>query len=222
MTQRSPNILYSFRRCPYAMRARLALNVSIQTYELREVVLRDKPAAMIALSPKATVPVLQLTEGTVLEESLEIMLWALEKSDPEGWLSPQTGTLEQMLALIAVIDGDFKHHLDRYKYAARYEGADSEHHRAKAEEVLAQLEQRLSASVYLFGSRPALADLAIAPFVRQFANADRNWFDTAPYPNVRNWVNEFQGSARFLAAMDKHPQWHPGAEAVIYPHDRDA
>ena len=144
---------------------------------LREVVLRDKPQEMLDISPKGTVPVLQRNDGAVLDESLDIMRWALEEHDPEGWLAPALGTLSEVDELIAMNDGDFKHHLDRYKYANRYDGADPEVHRRGAEIFLSQLETRLQSQDALFGARWCLADAAIGPFVRQFANADRAWFD---------------------------------------------
>ncbi|MFA7670035.1 MAG: glutathione S-transferase N-terminal domain-containing protein, partial [Burkholderiaceae bacterium] len=156
-------ILYSFRRCPYAMRARLALAVSGTQCELREVVLRDKPAELLQASPKGTVPVLVLADGRILEQSLDIMLWALSRHDPQGWLAPEVGELEQMLALIGECDGGFKHDLDRYKYPDRYEGADAMSHRESAWQWLKMLDDRLAYSAYLFGERPALADAAIMP-----------------------------------------------------------
>lgn len=212
-------ILYSFRRCPYAMRARMALYVSGQVCELREVVLRDKPAEMIELSPKATMPVLQLASGEVLEQSLDIMLWALRKCDPEHWFAPEDGSLDDMLALIEETDGDFKENLDRYKYAPRYEGADPEFHRCEAETFLNVLEGRLVDQAYLFGSKPALADYAIAPFIRQFANTDRIWFDAAPYPHLQKWLETFLTRAPFTAVMTKYPAWRPGDAQTLFAHE---
>lgn len=215
MTESSYPILYSFRRCPYAMRARLALQSSGQTCRLREIVLRDKPAHMTEISPKATVPVLQLKDGTVLEESLDVMLWALDQNDPENWLSPEVGDRDEMLTLIHRCEDEFKGHLDRYKYATRYEGADPIEHRSEAETYLAELEQRLEASPYLFGSRPALADFAIAPFIRQFANTDREWFDKTPYSHLQNWLDAFLSSDRFTRIMEKHKPWKDGDPVTL-------
>jgi len=203
-------ILFSFRRCPYAIRARMALYISGQTCELREVVLRNKPAEMIELSPKATVPVMQLETGEVLEESLDIMLWTLAKNDPGGWLQPELGTLDDMIALIEEADGPFKDNLDRYKYAPRYENADPEVHRKEAEKFLHVLNERMENSKYLFGNRPALADYAIAPFIRQFANTDRAWFDAAPYPHLQSWLEAFLSTELFNQVMDKYPAWQAG------------
>lgn len=210
-------ILYSFRRCPFAMRARLAIAASGQGCELREVVLRDKPAELLAVSPKGTVPVLVETGGRVIEESLDIMRWTLARSDPQQWLSPPAGTLEDMLALIERCDGEFKHHLDRYKYANRYEGANAAEHREQAAAFLRELEARLETSAWLFGDRPALADIAIAPFVRQFAIADPAWFNQQPWPRLRAWLDGLLHSKAFEHVMRKYPQWKSGESGVEFP-----
>lgn len=209
-------VLYSFRRCPYAMRARIALLAADIDVELREVVLRDKPQSMIDASPKATVPVLILQDGTVIDESLEIMVWALAENDPLEWLSPESGTLDDMLALIAQNDGPFKHHLDRYKYFNRYEDADPAEHRRDAEKILNRLDGRLAVGKYLFGSRPALADFAIAPFIRQFANTDKEAFDAMPFVHLQRWLDDFLNSSFFERAMTKYDQWHEGDAPVIF------
>ena len=194
-------VLYSFRRCPYAMRARMALSVSGARYEHREVVLRDKPPQMLEVSPKGTVPVLVTAEGEVLEESLDIMRWALGRSDPEGWLDRDDP------ALVETNDGAFKHHLDRYKYATRYEGAKPEEHRAAAMEILARLDRRLDENAYLCGTKRGFADIAIFPFIRQFANADRAWFDAQDLPRLQAWLAGLVDSELFAGVMHKHPQW---------------
>lgn len=196
-------ILYSFRRCPYAMRARLALHASGQAVEHREILLRDKPQAMLDASPKGTVPVLVLPDGRVLDESLDIMQWALGRHDPEDWLAEEASCL----ALIAACDGPFKHHLDRYKYASRYEGADATDHRARACDFLMQLDARLAGRANLQGDSMRLADAAIFPFVRQFAMTDRDWFDAQPFAGVRAWLDRHLASQRFAAIMTKHPLW---------------
>jgi glutathione S-transferase len=210
-------ILYSFRRCPYAMRARMAVRVAEQTCELREVVLRDKPPSMIKASPKATVPVLVLPDGKVIDESFDIMLWALKTNDPENWLEPEEGTLAEIVALIEQCEDEFKPHLDRYKYTNRYEDAKPEEHRAKAEVFLLVLEERLCKTANLFGEPKSLADFAIAPFIRQFANTDREWFDASPYPAIQRWLGDFLASEAFTAIMLKIPQWHTGDESTIFP-----
>ncbi|MFC4346369.1 glutathione S-transferase [Kordiimonas lipolytica] len=210
-------ILYSFRRCPYAMRARLALAQAGVAVKLREVVLRDKPAHMLEISPKGTVPVLQLQDGAVIDESLDVMLWALTQNDPDGWLTPEQGTLEGMLALIRENDGDFKHHLDRFKYATRYEDVDPLAHRQAAENFLEKLEARLAGHGWLFGSRASLADYAVLPFIRQFSGVDRSWFDAAPYPALRSWLRAFTESAFFKSVMKKHSQWQVGDAEADFP-----
>ena len=207
-------VLYSFRRCPYAMRARMALWASGQTCELREVVLRDKPAELLAASPKGTVPVLVLADGTVIEQSLDIMRWALGRNDPMRWLEPG---LDAMLALVAECDGDFKHHLDRTKYPQRYADADMPTHRAQAGEFVSRLEARLQVSRCLFADHPALADFAIAPFVRQYAQVDAAWFAAQPWPKVQAWLAHLQASAAWSGVMDKYPQWVAGAPSVLFP-----
>lgn len=212
-------VLYSFRRCPYAMRARLAISSAGYPCELREVVLRDKPQAMLDASPKGTVPVLVLEDGAVVDESLDVMLHALASGDPERWLEPEEGSLDDMLALIAACDGPFKHDLDRYKYENRYaeEGAVSEDHRKSGSAFLVTLDQRLAGREQLFGSRVSLADMAVMPFVRQFANTDRDWFDAQPWPHLRRWLTRHLDSARFKAIMPKFDQWKAGAEPVHFP-----
>jgi len=207
-------ILYSFRRCPYAMRARLAIAVSGQGVELREVVLKSKPAEMLAASPKGTVPVLAEPDGRVIEQSLEIMLWALERYDPEGWLTPGR---DEMLALIAQCDGDFKHHLDRTKYPERYAGANAAEHREAASGFLRELNQRLQTSACLFGERPALADMAIMPFVRQFAQIDAAWFAAQPWPALNRWLENLLASPLFATIMDKYAPWQSGTPGIRFP-----
>ena len=210
-------VLYSFRRCPYAMRARLALRVSGQACEIREVVLRDKPAALLAASPKATVPVLVDTDGRVIEQSLDIMRWALERNDPQGWLEPARDTLDDMLGLIAQNDGAFKFQLDRYKYPNRYpESAPGASHREAGAAWLMQLETRLASSACLFGPRPALADMAIAPFVRQWAHVDPGWFAAQPWPRLVEWLAAWEASELLASVMEKYAPWQAGALPVRF------
>ncbi len=209
-------ILYSFRRCPYAMRARLALDASNTRCELREIVLKNKPAEMLSASPKGTVPVL-ITDGTVIDESLDIMLWALQRNDPEQWLTPPSGSLQGMQSLIAHFDTHFKHHLDRYKYPNRFEDADADASRTAASNDLMQLEARLQHTRYLFGERPTLADMAIAPFVRQFAHVDKSWFANEPWPKVLAWLERITASERFQRIMRKLPEWTSETHGVEFP-----
>nr|WP_315183915.1 glutathione S-transferase [uncultured Albidiferax sp.] len=211
-------ILYSFRRCPYAMRARLALAVSGQTVELREVVLRNKPPELLAASPKATVPVLVLPDGRVIDQSLDIMRWALERHDLAGWLH---APLAEMLALIAEVDGPFKHHLDRYKYPGRYEDDScprpADGHRSTIGHMVSEWELRLAGQPYLFGGQPTLADMAIAPFVRQYAHVDVDWFAAQPWPKVQKWLADFEQSALFEQVMQKFAPWQSGSAGLSFP-----
>lgn len=195
----SEALLYSFRRCPYAMRARLALRYSGVTVRIVEVSLKAKPAEMLALSPKGTVPVLNV-DGRVIEESLEIMQWALAQNDPDNWLRHGDPAV---FALIAENDQGFKYHLDRYKYAERYPEKPMEHYRAGGEVFLQKLEDLLTDHAYLLADHPSLADMALAPFVRQFAHVDREWFAGAPYPRLQQWLERFLQSPLFVAVMAK-------------------
>ncbi len=196
-------ILYSFRRCPYAMRARLALQVSGVEIEHREILLREKPAHMLEISPKGTVPVVLLPDGTVLEESLDVMLWALGQNDPEGWLARKDD------GLIAANDGPFKHHLDRYKYPNRYDDAHPIKHRSACLDQLKVLETQLQSQPFLSGEMRGFTDAAIMPFIRQFANTDREWFDAQPCPALQQWLAQWLASDIFGKVMAKHELWQP-------------
>ncbi len=199
-------ILYSFRRCPYAMRARLALASAGIPVELREVLLRDKAPELLEASPKATVPVLDLPDR-VIEESYDIMLWALGKSDPEGWLQGKNEPL------ITEIDGPFKTALDHYKYGK----IGVEEARETSSETLRKLENTLKTSPFLSGPQFTLADAASVTFIRQFANVDRAWFDTQPWPHLCAWLENFLASPRFEAIMRKYPKWQAGDPATLFP-----
>lgn len=194
-------VLYSFRRCPYAIRARLALRYACITYELKEVILRDKPPEMLALSPKGTVPVLHLPDGQVLEQSLDIMHWALAQHDPDGWLSSALAASIQ--ALIDANDLRFKPLLDRYKYPERHLEQTREAWRTQAlEAMLKPLEQRLQAHRYLLGERISLADAALLPFVRQFAQVDKACWETASgLPALGAWLTRWTSGNLFQAVM---------------------
>ena len=202
-------ILYSFRRCPYAMRARLALLASGIEVELREIALKNKPAAFLEKSANGTVPCLVTNEGAV-DESLDIMFWSLKQSDPSNWLDmPKEG-----LDLIHYNDGPFKQALDRTKYPNRYDNIDIEKQRALASEFLIKLDQKID--VWIF-NKPTLADFSILPFVRQFAAIDRIWFDQQEWPNLRNWLDSFLGSDHFEAVMKKYSLWQPDDEPQYFP-----
>ena len=205
----TPPVLYSFRRCPYAMRARLALKSAHICCEIREIVLRDKAFEFLQASPKGTVPVL-VNKGQVIEESLDIMLWALRQNDPEKWLDmPATGQ-----DWIARADGPFKRDLDRTKYASRYPPEQSAAARNSASIFLRDLNSALAGQAWLFGDTPRLADFALLPFVRQFAHIDRAWFDAQPWPNVRSWLDAFLASERFMSVMMKYEKWQKGDTAL--------
>ena len=199
-------ILYSFRRCPYAMRARLALAISATQVELREVRLSAKPEAMLAASPKGTVPVLVAADGRVIDQSIDIMRWALARHDPEGWLDRDDP------ALIATNDGPFKQDLDRYKYPGRH-GVDAggavETHRAGGLAFLHALDDRLTGSRHLCGARRGLADAAVIPFVRQFAAVDSGWFAMQPLPRLKKWLSDYLASDLFDAIMLRVAPWSP-------------
>ena len=210
-------ILYSFRRCPYAMRARMALAASGAEVMLREVLLKDKPAELLATSPKATVPVLVLSDGQVLEESLDVMQWALEYQDPLGWLDGEALASEW----ISACDGDFKHWLDRYKYAERYPEHTAEDYRRNAEGFIQKLEDRLSSTGWVGGETANAVDVALFPFVRQFAGVDPSWWQQAPYPNVRQWLENWLNSALFSAIMAKYPRWESGQPGERFPASSD-
>ncbi len=205
-------ILYSFRRCPYAMRARMALAASGIAVELREIILRDKPAHMLALSAKGTVPVLWVEQKQVIDESREVMAWALAQNDPFDWLArADEGRID-------AFDDSFKHHLDRYKYATRY--ADEIDnvllHRAACQDMLRQVEQDL-ADDWLGGGQAGLTDVAILPFVRQFRIADSDWFDQQlGLPRVQAWLQRFLAWPVFVAVMDKYALWQSETSGVHF------
>ena len=203
-------ILYSFRRCPYAMRARLAVAVSGMDCELREVKLSAKPAEMIAASPKGTVPVMVMPDGEVIDQSLDVMRRALSSSDPQHWLDRDDA------ALIAANDGPFKHNLDRYKYPHRH-GSDAAIHRAAGREWLEVLEGRLTDSANLCGDLMGIADAAIMPFVRQFAATDRDWFDAQALPGVQAWLGRHLASPLFAAVMVRFTPWQAGDAPIRFP-----
>lgn len=202
-------ILYSFRRCPYAMRARMALLTAQVRVELREVVLRDKPQAFLDMSLSGTVPCLVHADG-VIDESLDIMQWALAQNDPHGWLDmPQKG-----FEWIERNDGPFKHALDRTKYNSRYPNEDAAAHRADACAFLTDLDTQIGRWMF---QHPTLADFAIAPFVRQFAFIDKAWFDAQPWPDLHHWLEQFLAAKAFAQTMQKYPQWHKGDTPVFFP-----
>ena len=206
--------LYSFRRCPYAMRARLGILFAQQQVELREVVLKNKPPQMLAISPKGTVPVLQLMDGSIIEESREIMVWALEQNDPQNLLDEALRT--QADELIDQNDNEFKYWLDRYKYADRHPQMSQADSRQKGEVFLQQLEDLLSQNRYLLGNEISVADIGVMPFVRQFAHVDREVFYNLPYPNLQRWLQDWLEYPLFVQAMTKFKPWEEGDELVVF------
>jgi glutathione S-transferase len=207
-------ILYSFRRCPYAMRARLAIAYSQVNVILREVVLKNKPAAMLKASAKGTVPVLCLADGCIIDESLDIMKWALTQNEQAQWPLED----EQQLALIAHCDDVFKGWLDKYKYADRHPEHSMDYYREHCCEFLTVLEQQLTHSDYLFSEQMSFADAAIFPFVRQFAHVDRQWFYQSEFINVQRWLNLQLDSSLFQAIMFKYKPWQEDDEEVLFTH----
>ncbi|MDT8311277.1 MAG: glutathione S-transferase [Methylophaga sp.] len=210
-------VLYSFRRCPYAIRARLAIAAAGLQVALREVVLKDKPPVLLQISPKATVPVLQTAER-VIDESRDIALWAFQRQDPAGFWQPLSDSQQQQtLDLMTETDGEFKAALDRYKYADRYPEHDQRFYRQQGEQFLQKLEAILSRQPFLVAVSPALADIAVIPFIRQFVMVDQNWFNNANYPQLQRWLNAFLKSAIFKQVMQHYPQWQPEDALVLFP-----
>ena len=205
-------VLYSFRRCPYAMRARLAIASSGLTVELREILLRDKAPQFLEASPKGTVPV--LIADIVIEESYDVMRWALEQSDPENLLATMT---QAAYALIEESDGPFKTALDQTKYAVRHPDLDPAESRDTAASFIAKLDAQLKGKPWLLGNQPSLADLAILPFVRQFAHTDLDWWDAQTFTHAQDWLAAFKASDRFTSIMTKYTPWKTGDDVVLFP-----
>ncbi|WP_394130160.1 glutathione S-transferase [Shewanella maritima] len=209
-------IIYSLRNCPFAMRARIAIYKSQQAVRLRDIVLSNKPADMISVSPKGTVPVLVTPQGQVIEESYELMLWALGQNDPDNLLfSDDESKFTAMLELIYRFDSQFKPCLENYKCAKRYSEDNIEQCRQACEVHIAELEKRLSMHSFFIADRESLADIAILPFIRQFARVERQWYLTAPYPKLRQWLDRYLQSKMFSKVMAKHPLWIDSGEEVL-------
>ena len=210
-------IIYSLRNCPFAMRARIAIYKSQQPVLLRDLVLSDKPAEMLTASPKGTVPVLVTPNGTVIEESFEIMLWALSMSDPDDLLfTGDEKMLDKMLALIYLFDSEFKGDLENYKCAKRYRETNIIECREACEVYIAQLERLLTEHKYLMADRESLADIALLPFIRQFARVERQWYLHSPYPHVRQWLNNYLQSKMFSKVMAKHELWLQNRADILF------
>ncbi|MEH6443273.1 MAG: glutathione S-transferase [Oceanospirillaceae bacterium] len=209
MSLDSSPILYSLQNCPYAMRARLALLLSKQTIIIRAITLKDKPQVMLTASPKGTVPVLILAEGNVIEESFDIMLWALKRSDPSNLLhQDQPDIHQQIIQLIQRGDDEFKHPLEQYRASKRYHRDNEIAWREQCEVFIQELEQRLSDNGFFVGNQNSLADYSFIPFMRQFGRVDRKWFAQAPYPHVKAWLATQLQSQLYAKMMTKHALWN--------------
>ena len=203
-------ILYSFRRCPYAIRARMVLSYMEVSVELREVLLNERPQSLYKISSKGTVPVLLLKDGKVLDESLDIMRWAIKQGEQKLY----EDKLNEQNQLIKYNDTKFKYWLDKYKYHARYLEHSREYYQRKCSKTLAEYDMRLRENAYLMGDRIRLADIAIFPFIRQCANVDQNWFNNK-YPNLNQWLEIWKQSRLFKSVMMKYNQWKLGDELLI-------
>lgn len=209
-------ILYTFRRCPYAMRARLAIKYSKIEVEIREVELNNIPEELSKVSSDDTVPLIVLPDGKVIDESWDIVKWALHTNDPDKWLGIDNCFELDAEMLVETNDYSFKQDLDHYKYSDRYPEFPMEHYRTLGEEFLLELEGLLVTNRYLAADTVSICDIAIFPFIRQFAAVDQEWFDSAPYPNVRVWLNALIESEIFLSVMQKYPLWTAGDKATLF------
>ncbi|MCW8900271.1 MAG: glutathione S-transferase [Gammaproteobacteria bacterium] len=210
-------ILYSLRQCPYAMRARISLLLAKQTVLLRDIVMKNIPSEMLAVSPKGTVPVLLFDDSSVIEESIDIMTWALKQNDPSNLLrSHQPNDYQEMFELIKRNDNEFIEALNKYKAAARYHDAAESTYRRQCEPFITYLEECLTRHDYLIGATPSLADYAILPFIRQFSRVDRKWYLQAPYPKLQHWLEQHYQNPIFSKAMTKYPQWLDNKESILF------
>ncbi|MEM5527480.1 glutathione S-transferase [Gammaproteobacteria bacterium AS21] len=208
-------VLYSLQNCPYAMRARLALLLSEQVVIIRAITLKNKPQHMLEVSPKGTVPVLILADGSVLQESIDIMLWALKQQDPHQLLLQDEEQYQQIIELIERGDNEFKHPLEQYRAAKRYHKDTEQYWRQQCEVFIAELEQRLEETGHFVGQQLSLADYAFIPFMRQFGRVDRKWFAQAPYPKVKAWLTTQLQSRLYAKMMTKHELWQHHAQNIF-------
>ena len=210
-------ILYSLRQCPYAMRSRLGILHAQQTVVLRDIDMKNKPEEMLSVSPKGTVPVLLLGDSTVIDESLDVMVWALNQSDPSNLLYSHDETkLTQMLVFIHQSDTEFVDALQKYRAASRYHDTNEVECRERCCEWLMTIELALSQHTYIMGETPSLVDYAILPFIRQFSRVDKKWYAQAPLPYLRAWLVNHYNDPTFSKAMFTHPKWHKGADEIIF------
>lgn len=210
-------ILYSLRQCPYAMRARIGILLAKQTVLLRDIVMTDIPKEMLMASPKGTVPVLLFENESVIDESIDIMIWALNQNDPDNLLyKDQANCYVDMLALIKKNDTEFVAALNKYKAASRYRDTNKEVCRQQCEYFISQLEERLNKHEYLIGDTVSLADYAILPFIRQFSRVDRKWYSQSPYPKLQRWLEKHYLNPLFSKAMKIQPQWTTNRALVFF------
>jgi glutathione S-transferase len=210
-------ILYSLQNCPYAMRARMGLLLAKQPVMLRPIDLKNKPQDMLIVSPKGTVPVLVLDQDNIIDESLDIMIWALQQSDPQNLLySHAPDTYKNMMSLIDEHDNQFTHFLSQYKQAKRYHKTSEQVDRERCETFITRIERRLNEHVFIMGDKPSLIDFAILPFIRQIAKVDRRWYRQAPYPKLQQWLNNHLQSRLYAKAMVKHPLWLQTNENILF------
>ena len=206
-------ILYSFRRCPYAMRARMVLLHSKIQCEIREIKLSNKPKEMLAISPKGTVPVLILENGDILDESLDVMLWAIEQGNLRNLFNSGK---KEILDLIKINDGEFKDAIDRYKYSSLYPEKPMIEYRKMCELFLEKIESYLEKNKFIFGKNISLADLAIFPFIRQFCRVDIDWFNSSLFKKIKEWTLFFEGSENFIDIMRKIKPWTTGDKPTLF------
>ncbi len=210
-------ILYSLRRCPYAMRGRMGIALSQQKVLLREIVTKDKPSELLASSPKGTVPVLVLPNGQIIEQSIEVMNWALQQNDPQDLLRSNNPTLsEQVQQLIKTNDDDFIGHLEKYRASVRYRNIDVEQRRHACEVFISELESKLAQHEYLFGDTPSLADFAVMPFVSQFVRVEKKWFVQSEYQNVGHWLRAHLDSKLYTQVMKQYPLWNETKQDCVF------
>lgn len=210
-------VLYSLQHCPYAMRARLGILLAQQSVMLRAITMRNKPGEMLAASPKGTVPVLVVAADFVIDESLDIMLWALSRNDPNDLLyKEQALALPEMLEIVDENDKQFKPALENYKRAKRFHHDSEEADRLECEPFVQRLEGRLNQHSFLMGPTPSLLDYALLPFVRQFSKVNRQIFREGPYANLRVWLDHHLQSRLFAEAMFKYPLWLESHESFVF------
>lgn len=210
-------ILYSLRRCPYAMRGRMGIALSKQQVLLREIITKDKPSELLASSAKGTVPVLVLPDGQIIEQSLDVMNWALQQNDPQDLLRSSNSTLNQQVhQLIKVNDDEFIGHLEKYRASVRYRNIDKEQRRQDCEGFISKLEALLTDQAYFFGETPSLADFAVMPFVSQFVRVEKKWFVQSEYQNVGRWLRTHLDSKLYTQVMKQYPLWNETKQDCLF------